>query len=125
MGPPLGRDARRAERTGELDTAGDAEFPEDLTQVVVDGAGTDKEPGGDLLVSRSPGGQARDLRLLGGVRMRGPGRGHPSTLARGAQLGPGPVTERRHAQGAEQPAGAAQLLAGPAAPTAPPQPLAV
>ena len=46
-------------------------------------------------------------------------------LARGAQLGPGPVGERRHAQRAEQLAGGAQLLARAAAPTATTQPLAV
>jgi hypothetical protein len=38
------------EGLGELYPAGDAELAEDLVQVVLDGAGADEQPAGDLPV---------------------------------------------------------------------------
>jgi hypothetical protein len=38
---------------GKPDPAGDAELAEHLAQVVLDGAGADEQPGGDLAVGRS------------------------------------------------------------------------
>src|SRR6266545_1622963 len=125
LDPLAGSGAQLAEHEGEPYPAGDAEFAEDFAQVVVDGAGTDEELGGDLEIRGAPGGQPGDLRLLRRERVRGRGAASDGVLAGGAQLGLGPVGERLHAQRAEQLTGGAQLLAraAAAAPTA--QPLAV
>src|ERR1700689_2607095 len=112
------------ECAGELRPSGDAEFPENLAQVVVDGAGTDEELGGDLLIGGAAGDQPGNLRLLRRERIRGSGAGHGGVLADGAQLGLGPLGEGVHAQRPEQFAGGAQLLAGTAAAAPTAQPLA-
>src|SRR5215472_14350790 len=99
----------------ELRPAGNAEFPEDLAQVIVDGAGADEQPGGDLEIRGAFGGQPSDLRLLRRECVWYPGAPRGRVLPGGAQLAPGPVGECLHAQRAEQFAGCAQLLAGAAA----------
>ena len=93
--------------------------------MVVDGAGTDEKPGGDLKIRGALGGQPGDLRLLRRERVGPPGAPRDVVLAGGAQLGPGPGCECLHAQRAEQLAGGAQLLAGAVAAALTAQPLAV
>src|SRR5262247_4733044 len=79
-----------ANRPGELAAIGDAKLAEDLAQVVLDGAGADEQPGGDLPVGQVPGDQPGDLLLLRGEHRRGPGAARAGSFAGGAQLGPDP-----------------------------------
>src|SRR6266567_866693 len=110
---------------GEPYPARDVEFAVNLSEVIVNGAGTDEEPGGDLPIRGAPGGQPGDLRLLRREHVRRPSAAFSGVLAGGAQLGSGPAGERLHAQRAEHLAGGAQLLAGAAAAALTAQPLAV
>jgi hypothetical protein len=57
---------------GELGAAADAE----LAQVVLDGAGAEEQPGGDLPVGQVPGDQPGDLLLLRVSTAAAPGRRH-------------------------------------------------
>src|SRR5713226_7744513 len=82
------------ERPGELGPGGDAEFAENLAQVVFDGAGADEQPGGDLPVRQVPGDQPGDLRLLRGKHSWSVGAARAGPLSGGAQFGPGPARER-------------------------------
>ena len=50
---------------GELAAGGDAELPEHLAQVVVDGVGAEVQLGGDLGVGRPGRGQPGHFRFLG------------------------------------------------------------
>jgi hypothetical protein len=52
--------------TPELVARFDAEFDEDLFQVVLDGACAQEQPGADLGIRQAIAGQPRDLRLLRG-----------------------------------------------------------
>ena len=52
--------------TPELVARFDAEFDEDLFQVVLDGACTEEQPGADLGIRQAIAGQPRDLGLLRG-----------------------------------------------------------
>src|SRR6516162_5385585 len=110
---------------GELSPAADAKLAEDLAQVVLDGAGADEQPGGDLPVGQVLGDQPGDLFLLRGEHLRGFGAAWAGPLARGAQLGSGPARERLHAYRIEHGEGGAKLAAGVAATALAAQPLAV
>src|SRR5262245_33520133 len=79
-----------AECPGELGPAGDVQLAEDLAQVVLDGAGADEQPGGDLPVGQVLGDQPGDLLLLRGEHRRGLGAARAGPLAGGAQLADGP-----------------------------------
>src|SRR5262245_49360497 len=79
---------------GELGPAGDVQLAEDLAQVILDGAGADEQPGGDLPVGQVLGDQPGDLRLLRGEHRRGPGAARTGPLARGTQLARGSFRER-------------------------------
>jgi len=50
----------------ELGARADAEFDEDLAQVVLDGVMADEEPRSNLAVGETVAGKQRDLRLLRG-----------------------------------------------------------
>ena len=54
------------QHTPELVARLDAEFDEDLFQVVLDGACTEEQPGADLGIRQAVAGQPRDLGLLHG-----------------------------------------------------------
>ena len=54
------------QHTPELVARFDAEFDEDLFQVVLDGACAEKQPGTDLGIRQAVAGQPRDLGLLHG-----------------------------------------------------------
>src|SRR5215470_18544196 len=114
-----------ADRPGELAPADDVKLAEDLAQVVFDGAGADEQPGGDLPVGQVLGDQPGDLLLLGGEHLRGLGAARAGPLAGGAQLGPGPGGERRHAHLIEHREGGAQLVPGVVTAVLVPQPLPV
>src|SRR5262249_59930314 len=73
--------------------AANAELAEDLAQVILDGAGANEQPGGDLPVGQVPGHQPGDLLLLRGEHLHGPGAARTGPLAGGAQLAAGPFSE--------------------------------
>src|SRR5215475_1394485 len=110
---------------GDLGAAADAELAEDLAQVVLHGAGADEQPGGDLPVSQVLGDQAGDLLLLRGELRRGLRAALAGLFAGGAQLGPGPGGEGRHAHRVEHRKRGAQLVAGVTAAALAAQPLPV
>src|SRR6516164_3942207 len=110
---------------GELSPAADAKLAEDLAQVVLDGAGADEQPGGDLPVGQVLGDQQRDLLLLRSEHLRRFGAAWAGLLAGRAQLGPGPARESLHAHRVEHGEGSAELVAGVAATALAAQPLAV
>src|SRR5215467_768679 len=110
---------------GELGAAGDATLAEDLAQVVLDGAGADEQPRGDLPVGQVVGDQAGDLLLLRGEDLRDPGAARTGPFTGGAQLASGPGGERRHAHLIEHRKRGAQLVPGVAAAALAAQPLAV
>src|SRR5215469_7936890 len=113
------------ERPGELGPAADAKLAEGLMQVVLDSAGADEQPGGDLPVGQVLGDQAADLLLLRSEHVRGFGAAWACLLAGGAQFGPGPARESLHAHRVEHGEGSAKLVAGVAATALAAQPLAV
>src|SRR5215471_9421399 len=122
---PRGCPAVVPDRPGELGAAGDVQLAEDLAQVVLDGAGAEEQPGGDLPVGQVPGDQPGDLLLLGGEHPCRLGAARTRSLAGGAELGPGPGGESFHADRVEQREGGAQLVAGVAAAPLAAQPLTV
>src|ERR1700691_5707624 len=118
----------------ELAAGADAELGEHVAEVVLGGAGADKQPGADLRVGQPLTGQPRHLSLLRGQPVVGPGgpggaggRGGAGAagLAGRPQLARGPFGERLHAHLLQQPVGGAQLLPRVLPATLPAQPFAV
>src|SRR6266567_6105912 len=88
----LGRSAqRRGVRVGNQNAAevaarGDVELGEDLTQVILDGAPGQEQPGADLRVRQAVAGQLGDLGLLGSQLKPGGDGAFAGGLAGGLQL---------------------------------------
>jgi hypothetical protein len=112
-------------RPGELGPAGDAELAEDLAQVVLDGAGANEQPGGDLPVGQVPGDQPGNPLLLRGERLRSPGTARAGSLAGGTQLVRGSFRECVGSHSREHLVRWAQLLAGVGAAALAAQPFAI
>jgi hypothetical protein len=108
---------------------GDAELGEDLAQVVLDGVGTDEQPGADLRVGQTIVGQPRDLAFLGGQLLAGRGGSLGGALAGGLpgrpQFAAGSFGEGLHADGRQQVMGGPELIAGVGAAVLAAQPFAV
>src|SRR5579863_9164143 len=99
------------ERCRKLNPAGDTELAEDLMQVILDGGGADKQPGGDVPVGQVLGDdQPGNLHLLRGKDLRGSGAARAGLLAGCAQLGLGATGEGRHAHLIEHRESAAELV---------------
>src|ERR1700743_1894872 len=90
-----------------------------------DGAVAEEQLGADLLVGVAPGGEARDLRLLGGERIVARVRAPARRLAGRAQLACRTLGERPGTHQREPLVGRAQLIARVAPSSFATQPLAV
>src|ERR1700684_629911 len=97
---------------GQVTARRHVELAKHLAEVVVHGAGADKQLRGDLRVGRTPGRQRRDLHLLG----REVVAGFRASLAGGLpgcdQLSPGPLGETGRADVIEVRIGSSQVLPG-------------
>jgi NAD(P)H-flavin reductase len=80
----------------QLAARADVELGEDLTRVVLDGAGADEQPGADLRVRQPVAGQPGDLGFLGGQFVIPAATGAlVRCLPGGPQLAPGPASVYR------------------------------
>jgi len=113
----------------QLTAGADAELGEHLPQVVLDGVRADEQPGADLRVRQAVPGQPRDLGLLGGQLLAGPGVGRGGALAGGfpggRQLPARPLGEPVHPDLVQHAVRSAELLARLRAAALTAQPLAV
>src|SRR4029453_3931242 len=109
----------------QLGAGADVQLGEPLAQVVLDGAGAEKQPGTDLGVGEAVAGQPCDQRLLGRQFVARLGRPLAGGLAGGQQLAPGPLGESLDSHCVQQVVGGAQLCPGVDATAPAAQPLPV
>src|SRR4029077_3322072 len=108
---PLGPDRRRLgaeHRRTQVLARADAELPEHLAQVPLNGARADEQLGADLGVRAPVTGEAGDLRLLRCELVACLDRPRAHRLAGGNQLTPGPLGESVCAHRSEHVVGGAQ-----------------
>src|SRR5580692_482462 len=115
----------RRQLVRQLGSGPDAELPEDLAEVVVDGACTEEQLLGNLAVGRAASGEAGNAGFLGGEVPFGVRRPLSGAFASGTQFAAGLLGEYARAHGAEHVVGSPELDAGVAPSSATAQPLAV